>query len=217
MNIEDWGRLSYRDAWQRQKDYVAMRIEDRSVDDMIAIVEHNPVYTLGFHGNEENLLASEDMLQKIGAECIRIERGGDVTYHGPGQCVIYPLLDLHRLRLGAKAYVNILEQSVIDFLSESGISATRDPHAPGVWLNPESPERARKICALGVKISRGLTMHGLALNINTDLAYFRHINPCGFADKGVTSMEIELGHKINDFSAQCMRLAKMLSEKLQKG
>lgn len=192
---EDWGLCDYRGAWDRQKDIFAALQADTTVPERIVLVEHPPVYTLGFHGNAANLLASEERLKAMGAECIRIERGGDITYHGPGQLVVYPLLDLRRHSLGVKNYVEMLENSIIDTLKEYGIESSSNGDAIGVWLDWGKPT-ARKICAIGVKVSHWITMHGLALNVNTDLNAFGLINPCGFVDKGVTSIAAELGQPV---------------------
>ncbi len=151
--------------------------------------EHPHVYTLGKSGDEHNLLVNSDFLNKIGARYHRTDRGGDITYHGPGQLVGYPILDLQSLGMGLREYVEGLEEAVIRTLAQFGITAGRSAGATGVWLR--GPER--KICAIGVRASRYVTMHGFALNVNTMLEYFRWINPCGLADKGVTSMEKELG------------------------
>lgn len=155
----------------------------------LIVCEHPNVYTLGRNGSANNMLVDEQFLKKINATYHRTDRGGDVTYHGPGQLVVYPIFDLERLGLGLKEYIHALEQAVIGTLGDYGIACGRDAGATGVWLsNP-----ARKICAIGVRASRFVTMHGLALNINTDLGYFAWINPCGFTDRGVTSLERELG------------------------
>lgn len=192
MDVKKLGLLPYRQAWQIQLSAVAA-LQKQEGGEALLIVEHPPVFTLGFHGNAGNMLLSETMLSQRGIELIRIERGGDITYHGPGQLVAYPILDLRAHGLGVKAYVHLLEESVIRMLAEYGIDALRDPDAPGVWLDAGTP-RMRKICALGVKVSHGVTYHGLALNVNTELTPFSYINPCGFIDRGVTSMAIELGH-----------------------
>lgn len=195
MKIEDWGLIPYRRAWERQKENFRRLIADPSGEEIIAVVEHPAVYTIGFHGNAANLLASEQHLRAIGAECIRIERGGDITYHGPGQVVMYPIINLHRHSLGVKQYVTLLENSVIQLLSEYGINAAKSDDEIGVWID-RNGKNPRKICAIGVKISHGITMHGLALNVNTDLSSFSLINPCGILDKGVTSMQRELSHPL---------------------
>lgn len=159
--------------------------------EVIYLTEHQPVYTLGRHGHESNLLFLPQ-----GVECVRIERGGDITYHAPGQLVVYPIVSLWKRKLGVKDYVNSLEQWVIDTIADYGLKGERAEGAPGVWLGVGTP-RERKICALGVKIGRGVSMHGFALNGNIDLSGFRNINPCGFSDKGVTSIAAELGHEID--------------------
>ncbi len=155
-----------------------------SADQQLILCEHPPVYTLGKSGREENILVGD-----LGARVYRTDRGGDITFHGPGQLVGYPILDLDRLKMGLKAYIHALEEIVIRVLQDFGIQAVRSEGATGVWL--ENP--MRKICAIGVRASRGRVMHGFALNVNTDLSYFERINPCGFTDRGVTSMARELG------------------------
>lgn len=156
------------------------------------IGEHSPVYTLGFHGNAANLLADEKRLAKMGAECIRIERGGDITYHGPGQMIAYPLIDLESHGIGIKGYMDMLEDCIMELLSDFDIYGEKIDNAIGIWIGKNTPEE-RKICAMGVKCTRFVTMHGLALNVNTDLSAFSAINPCGFVDKGVTSIARECG------------------------
>ena len=217
MKTEDWGRIEYREAWKRQREIrdrlVELRGKDSGADEeRIVVCEHNPVYTLGFHGNEHNLLVSEERLKAMGADCIRIERGGDITYHGPGQLVVYPLIDLNRHGLGVKKYVETLEEAVIQLLKEYGLPASRNNDQIGIWLDWGQPT-ARKICAMGIKVSHGATMHGLALNVNTDLGAFGLINPCGIMDKGVTSMERELGAR-QDFGKIKMRLAEIIRDSL---
>lgn len=164
-------------------------------EEYILMVEHPAVITLGRHANEANVLFNETELKRRGVELFHIERGGDVTFHGPGQLVAYPLLDLEHHHLGIKDYVNLLEEAVIRTIGDFGIRGSRVQGASGVWIGVGTPQE-RKICALGVKCSRFITMHGLALNVNTDLAGFRLINPCGFVDKGVTTMALELGYPI---------------------
>lgn len=218
--VEDWGRIRYREAWDRQKETFNALIDDRvaetpAVKERIALVEHDPVYTLGFHGNADNLLASEERLRRLGAECIRIERGGDITYHGPGQLVVYPMLNIVRRGLGVKKYIELLESSVIELLQTYGIESSSNGDAIGVWLDWGKPT-ARKICAIGVKVSHGITMHGLALNVTTDLKAFSEINPCGFTDKGVTSIARELGSASESlFDEVKSRFVEILLRKLQ--
>ncbi|HOF92751.1 MAG TPA: lipoyl(octanoyl) transferase LipB [Bacteroidales bacterium] len=201
IDIVHWGRISYSEAWQKQTALFQARIEAKQqgenlLPDLLISCEHNPVYTLGKNGMINNLLLGNNELEQKGVEFFKTDRGGDITYHGPGQIVIYPILDLEHFGLGLKAYINCLEEAVISFLKNRDIQAGRLDGATGVWLqNP-----ARKICAIGVRCSRYITMHGLALNINTDLNYFRFINPCGFVDKGVTSLQAELGGAVQDLN-----------------
>jgi lipoyl(octanoyl) transferase len=159
-------------------------------------VEHPHVYTLGKSGQENNLLINSKFLASIGASYYKTDRGGDITYHGPGQIVGYPVFDLTLFGMGVKKYISTLEEALILTLAEYNIRATHLENATGVWLDAGTP-LARKICAIGVRVSRGVTMHGFALNVNTNLKYFSHINPCGFLDKGVTSIQQELGYQVN--------------------
>ena len=162
----------------------------------LLLVEHNPVITFGKHAKESNLLLSEGEAAKRGVGLFHIERGGDVTFHGPGQLVVYPILDLEHHHMGVKDYVFLLEEAVIMTLKDYNIRGERVAGASGVWID-KGTKQERKICALGIKCSRFVTMHGLALNVNTDLTGFSMINPCGFLDKGVTSMAQELGKEID--------------------
>ena len=192
----DLGRMPYRDCWEYQQrlfDVLTARRGDASDEaGWLLTVEHPPVYTLGKSGHESNMLVSDEFLRSIGASYFHTDRGGDITYHGYGQLVGYPILDLERLGLSLKEYVWTVEECVIRTVAEYGIEAGRLDGATGVWIEGDTP-RARKICAIGVKASRYVTMHGFALNVTTDLRYFSYINPCGFVDKGVTSIEKETG------------------------
>ena len=192
----DLGRVPYRDCWEYQQrlfDVLTARRGDASDDaGWLLTVEHPPVYTLGKSGHESNMLVSDEFLRSIGASYFHTDRGGDITYHGYGQLVGYPILDLERLGLSLKEYVWTVEECVIRTVAEYGIEAGRLDGATGVWIEGDTP-RARKFCAFGVKASRYVTMHGFALNVTTDLRYFSYINPCGFVDKGVTSIEKETG------------------------
>lgn len=195
------GRADYRDVLQLQRKLFNQLVDKKKQhqpidEEWIITVEHNPVITMGRHAKQSNLIASEAVLNQNNIECIAIERGGDITYHGPGQLVMYPIINLEEHKLGVKDYVNILEECVIRTIAEYGIVAGRVEGASGVWIDINTPGE-RKICALGVKCSRYITMHGLALNVNTDLRGFQLINPCGFIDKGVTSMQVELGHEVD--------------------
>ncbi|MDK2977775.1 MAG: lipoyl(octanoyl) transferase [Bacteroidales bacterium] len=204
----DLGLIDYKKAWDYQEEIFAHFLQIKSknrdlpeneqvaIENKLIFCEHPHVYTLGKSGKQNNLLISEAFLKKINATYYKINRGGDITYHGPGQIVGYPIIDLEQFNLQVKQYIAKLEQSIILTLEQFGISAGRLPGATGVWLDSDNA-KARKICAIGVKASRFITMHGFAFNVNTNLEYFNHINPCGFVDKGVTSMEKELGRKVD--------------------
>ncbi len=195
MEIKDLGRKPYREVWDKQLQLSEALIDGRGSEEVL-MVEHNHVYTLGLHGKAENMLLNEGQLKERGIEFIHIERGGDITYHGPGQIVVYPIINLKAHKLGVKDYVHLLEQIVIDLLATYGIESGRVEGATGVWLGIGTPAE-RKICAIGVKCSHFVTRHGFALNINTDLSYFSLINPCGFVDKGITSLSVELGKPVD--------------------
>ena len=162
---------------------------------VLILCEHPAVYTLGKSGHEGNLLVDETFLRKINASYYRTDRGGDITFHGPGQLVGYPILDLERLGLGLREYVDLLEETVIATAADYGVRAARLAGATGVWIDAGGA-RPRKLCAIGVRSSRYVTMHGFALNVATDLSYFGYINPCGFTDKGATSLTAELGRTV---------------------
>lgn len=204
--IYEWN-TDYRSMWERQREWQQSLI-DGAGEPIIVCTEHKPVYTLGRHGHAENMLHLPD-----GVECIRIDRGGDITYHGPGQLVVYPIVSLHALKLGVKAYVDILEQAVIDTLSHWGVRGERVEGATGVWIGKGS-SRERKVCAIGVKVSRGVTMHGLALCVCNPLEPFHAINPCGFVDKGVTTLHRELEDAVEPPSLR--QVAEFLSTRLSE-
>ena len=196
LTVIDLGLRPYREVWDFQKRLQEELIASRELTDAeerLLLVEHYPVYTLGFHGCADNMLLSEEELARRGIDLVRIERGGDITFHGPGQLVAYPIIDLSRHGLGVKDYVILLEETVIRTLGVYGIKGERVEGATGVWIGKDT-QHERKICAIGVKCRRFTTMHGLALNVNTDLSYFNAINPCGFIDKGVTSIAAEIGN-----------------------
>lgn len=207
-SFRDLGLIRFREAWDIQEDLfqsiVSIKLTNRNLPESereltpnyLLFCEHPHVYTLGKSGSEDNLLINHIQLQANDAEFIPIDRGGDITYHGPGQIVAYPILNLEAFVKGAREYIHLLEETVITMLKHYGIKGSRLQEATGVWLDPDTPGRARKICAIGVRTSRWVSMHGLALNINTDLSYFSHINPCGFTDKSVTSLQQELGSEI---------------------
>lgn len=200
MNFVDLGRRGYREVWELQENLLEevknVKLAGGESILHLLFVEHDPVYTLGKSGNEANLLINAIQLRAKHAEFIKVDRGGDITFHGPGQLVAYPVFDLEKLGIGVREYVEKLEEVVIRSIAAYGLRGNRLPGATGVWLEPDT-SRARKICAIGVKCSRYVTMHGFALNVNTDLDYFSYIHPCGFIDKGVTSLEKELGHPVD--------------------
>ncbi len=200
MKVERWNLIPYAEAWDRQEklfsELVACKLEGKPYENWIISCEHPHVYTLGRHGKAANMLLDEEQLKRVGAELFRIDRGGDITYHGPGQLVCYPILNLEDFWLGLKDYIYLLEEAVIKLCARYGILAGRVKGATGVWLDTGTPSE-RKICAIGVRCSHYVTMHGLALNVNTDLRYFSYINPCGFIDKGVTSIAKEIGKNVD--------------------
>jgi len=201
MGFMDWGIIPYSVAYEKQKELfeqaLAAKSAGQKINNTLIFCEHPHVITVGKNGKISNLLLSESHLKEQGVSLFHINRGGDITYHGPGQLVVYPIFDLDSFHLGLKSYIYLLEEVIIRLLAGYGIKAERLEGATGVWLDTDNPKKARKISAIGVKTSRYVTMHGLALNINTDLNYFRFINPCGFVDKGVTSMQKELGREID--------------------
>lgn len=200
LRFRDLGEMDYQESWNLQEslfqEMMAHRTDEKALAGNLLFVEHPHVYTLGKSGNDSNLLVNEDFLRSKGASFYRINRGGDITYHGPGQLVGYPIINLERFGLSIRDYIFKLEEAVIQCLTHFDIEATRLDGATGVWLDTESTINCRKICAIGVRASRSITMHGFAFNVNTDLNFYDYINPCGFTDKGVTSMEKELGQKV---------------------
>lgn len=205
--FEDWGLLDYQDAWDKQEqifsETVAVKIfnrknpeQEKLTTNKLIFVEHPHVYTLGKSGKPENLLLDENQLKERAATYYKINRGGDITYHGPGQIVGYPILDLDNFFTDIHLYLRTLEEAVIRTLKDYGIEAGRYPGFTGVWIDADN-ENARKICAMGVRCSRWVTMHGFAFNVNANLDYFKNIVPCGIDDKDVTSMQRELGHIVD--------------------
>lgn len=240
----DLGTMDYPDCWALQRslfeellaeknrrrngaaahDGTADNADAQNRAGTILLVEHPPVYTLGKSGHAANLLVDGTALERFGAQLFRIDRGGDITFHGPGQTVCYPILDLEKIGIGLREYIGALEEAVIRTVAEYGIAAGRIAGASGVWIGPGTMPATRggaprKICAIGVRSSRFVTMHGFALNVSTDLEWFSHINPCGFVDRGATSIERETGRKIaigevND--ALVENLGKILNVKIYK-
>ncbi|MFN5890305.1 MAG: lipoyl(octanoyl) transferase LipB [Bacteroidota bacterium] len=199
--LQDLQKRDYASTWDLQKQYFSAKIENKQIGKstepfQLIFVEHPHVYTYGKSAEENNMLATPEYLKAMGAEVYHIERGGDITYHGPGQLVAYPIFDLEVLGMGIKAYVAAIERCIIATLAEFDIEAGVIRDRIGVWIDIDKPTE-RKIAAIGIRCSRYVSMHGLALNVNTDLGMFRHIVPCGIADKAVTSMERELGRQID--------------------
>ncbi|WP_349775125.1 lipoyl(octanoyl) transferase LipB [Sphingobacterium faecium] len=200
----DWGLVDYQEAWNRQEEIfnktLAVKHDNRvnettvPTENFLIFNEHPHVYTLGKSGKPEHLLLDEKALAEKEATYYKINRGGDITYHGPGQIVGYPIMDLDNFFTDIHLYLRTLEEAIILTLNDYGIQAGRYPSFTGVWIDGDN-EKARKICAMGVRASRWVTMHGFAFNVNADLSYFGHIVPCGIDDKDVTSMERELGYK----------------------
>lgn len=207
VQLQDLGRKDYKETWDYQEvlfaDIVAQKVAKRDTPEIITknhflFVEHPHVYTLGKSGDLSNLLLSEKQLEEKGATFYKINRGGDITYHGPGQIVGYPILDLENFFTDIHKYLRLLEEAIILTLAEYGLQSERSQGETGVWLGVGTPF-ARKICAMGVRASRWVTMHGFALNVNADLGYFDNIIPCGIKGKAVTSLNVELGvEKVNE-------------------
>ena len=206
VQLEDIGRMPYQEAWDYQNDLfqeiISIKLENRERENALSLphyflfTEHPHVYTLGKSGDLSNLLLNEKELEAKGISFFKSNRGGDITYHGPGQIVGYPIIDLESFKPDIRWYMRSLEEVIIQVLAEYGISGGRSDGETGVWLDVGTPF-ARKICALGVRTSRWVTMHGFALNVNTDLGFFDHIIPCGIRGKAVTSMAAELGKEID--------------------
>lgn len=218
----DLGNMDYKECWDLQEKLFAGTVNQKVINrnaeenaqvttkDYLLFVEHPHVYTLGKSGDVANLLLDDEGLRRVGAKYYPINRGGDITYHGPGQIVGYPILDLDHFFTDIHKYLRFLEEAIILTLSEYGIVAGRIGGLTGVWIDGHDETKARKIAALGVKCSRWVTMHGFAFNVNADLNYFGNIVPCGIDDKAVTSMNLELGREL-DFSEVKLKLKKHLA------
>lgn len=206
IRYKNIGLIEYKEAWDYQEslfdEIVAIKEKNRKADvkeeshNYLLFCEHPHVYTIGKSGNEDNLLISEEFLKSKGASLFKINRGGDITYHGPGQIVGYPILDLDNFGVSIKNYINGIEEVIIRTLAHYNIEATRSDGATGVWLDTNNPLKMRKICAVGVRTSHWVSMHGFAFNINTNLDYFNYIIPCGIQGKAVTSLQSELGREV---------------------
>jgi len=201
LTFNDWGLITYSEAYNRQKELfetaIRQKSEHRETQQTVVFCEHPHVITIGKNGSASNLLFPEKILKEKQVELYQVDRGGDVTYHGPGQLICYPVLDLEAFHTGLKDYIFLLEEIIIRLLDYYLLKGERLAGTAGVWLQAADPKKVRKICAIGVKSSRYIVMHGFALNVSTDLSYYRLINPCGIKDKGVTSLEKELNCKID--------------------
>ncbi len=221
ISFIDWGQIDYSLAWKQQERYLSDKVNQKKknvdlntkqpIENHLIFCEHPPVYTLGKSGRMENVLF--DVLEKQKstdhpAEFYKINRGGDITFHGPGQLVGYPILDLEQFFRDVHKYLRLIEQSIIDTLEVFGINAGRYEGYTGVWIEPNDELKARKICAIGVRCSRWVTMHGFALNINTNLSYFDQIVPCGIKNKKVTSMQNELQKRVDMDEVKAVLLQK---------
>ena len=223
VEFRDLGQMDYDQAWDYQEaifaETVALKIKNRNLpshsqiptSNYLLFVAHPHVYTLGKSGKLENLLLDESGLANHQASFYKINRGGDITYHGPGQLVGYPILDLDNFFTDIHKYLRYLEEAIIRTLAEYGVEAGRIDGLTGVWLDHIAQKNPRKICALGVKSSRWVTMHGFAFNLNVDLSYFGHIVPCGIDDKAVTSLHLELGRTVDEAEAK-ERVKKHLAD-----
>lgn len=212
--LTDWGTIDYREAWRRQEEIFDRQIDNKQnklpTENNLIFCEHPHVYTIGKSGNAGNMLIDDGTVPVY-----RTDRGGDITYHGFGQIVGYPVFDLESLGIGLREYITRLEEAVIWLLDDYDIEGGHYAEGTGVWIDTALPSKTRKICAIGVKSSRYVTMHGFALNVNTDLSYFGRINPCGFTDRGVTSMKKELGKNL-DIDEVKQKLFKHIEEVFYK-
>lgn len=209
ISFRDLGSMDYKTCWDYQEDLfnaiIRQKIANRDLppgqqsptSNYLLFVEHPHVYTLGKSGDEKNLLLNDQQLSDKQASYYKINRGGDITYHGPGQLVAYPIIDLDNFFTDIHKYLRLLEETIILTLKDYGLESGRSPGETGVWLDPDDPAKARKICAMGVRCSRWVTMHGWGFNVNSDLGYFNNIVACGIADKGVTSLDKELGRRVD--------------------
>jgi lipoyl(octanoyl) transferase len=213
LSVDRLGTVAYQPTWELQ-DELAQQRRERRIGDRLLLLEHFPVYTIGRGGDEANLLASRDRLRELGAEFVRVDRGGDITFHGPGQLVAYPIVEL-RDPLDLRRYVRTLEAAIVTTAHRFGVSANRVDGLTGVWV-----EGHRKLAAIGVRVKRGVTTHGLALNVNTDLRWFSEMVPCGIPDKDVTSLARELGHPVEMEAVEATladELARHLGLRLAEG
>ena len=213
VSFHDWGTIEYGKAWEQQEEILKENLEikraynslpednrpaEALTQHQLLFCNHPSVYTIGKSGHMENLLVNDTRLKELNVSFYKTNRGGDITFHGPGQIVGYPIIDLEKFFTDLGKYMRSLEEVIIHTIAHYGIVGGRLPGSTGVWLDADNPTKARKICAMGVRCSRWITMHGFALNVNTDLRYFDYIVPCGIVDKGVTSMQKELGYAVDE-------------------
>ena len=208
--VQDLGLTRYQPVWDYQEKLLQENVQikaarfsileasnpSQQTQHYLLLTEHNPVYTLGKSGKKEHILISPEVMEEKGIEYFHINRGGDITFHGPGQLVGYPILDLEKFGTDIGKYLRNLEEVIIRTIAHFGLKGDRSKGETGVWLDPDQPGKERKICAMGIRCSRWITMHGWALNVNTDLSYFGHIVPCGIQNKQVTSIKKELGYEV---------------------
>ncbi|MBV7531928.1 lipoyl(octanoyl) transferase LipB [Chitinophaga sp. sic0106] len=218
--VKDLGKIDYQQAWDYQEQLLKANVDIKSkagdvspkpTTNYLLFCEHPPVYTLGKSGHLENLLLTEEQLEEKGIGFVSTNRGGDITFHGPGQIVGYPIIDLENFFTDIGKYLRLLEEVIIRTIGDYGVTGDRSPGETGVWLDPDVKGRARKICAMGVRCSRWVTMHGFALNVNTPLSYFGNIIPCGIQDKQVATLSQELGREV-DVEEVKVRLAKHFAD-----
>ena len=222
--LQDLGTKPYKEVWDYQEQLLAENCnikkaqflneenaQNLTTKQYFLLVEHSPVFTLGKNGKDKNILVTPEFLQSKGIDFYHINRGGDITFHGLGQIVGYPILDLEKFKPDLGWYLRNLEEVIIETLMEYGIKADRSKGETGVWLDPTIPSKARKICAIGIKCSRWITMHGFALNVNTDLSYFNYIIPCGIENKQVTTLQKELGKYVS-----LLEVKKVIINKFEK-
>ena len=222
--LQDLGTKPYKEVWDYQEQLLAENCnikktqflnednpQNLTTKQYFLLVEHSPVFTLGKNGKDKNILVTPEFLQSKGIDFYHINRGGDITFHGLGQIVGYPILDLEKFKPDLGWYLRNLEEVIIETLMEYGIKADRSKGETGVWLDPTIPSKARKICAIGIKCSRWITIHGFALNVNTDLSYFNYIIPCGIENKQVTTLQKELGKYVS-----LLEVKKVIINKFEK-
>ncbi len=202
IKYQNLGLVPYKKTWDYQLELFDKLLENKKNGESnnkhhLLFVNHPHVFTIGRNGNDNNLLINQQLLEQKGIELYHIDRGGDITYHGPGQQVVYPIFDLDEFKINTREFVFRLEEAVIKTLNSFSIKSSRLDGAAGIWLDAGNKTLSRKICAIGIRSSRRVTMHGIALNVNTDLSYFNLMNPCGFTDRGVTSLQKELGEIID--------------------